>query len=58
MMFFKITEISYDGEHWFKADTGEGCVIEADDIVPINPMKAVKTKELPTKKVFGNDPSV
>lgn len=32
MMFLKITEISFDGEHWFKADEKGGCVIRADDI--------------------------
>lgn len=57
-MFFKISEISYDGEHWFKADAVGGCIIEADDIAVTNPMKDVKTKKLPTKKVFGNDTSV
>lgn len=57
-MFFKISEISYDGEHWFKADTVGGCIIEADDIAVTNPMKAVKTKKLPVKKIFEDDPSV
>lgn len=47
-MFFKITEISYDGIHWFKAETEGGC------IVVTNPMKDVGTKTLPTKKVFGS----
>ena len=42
-MFFKITEISYDGIHWFKAE------VEADGIVVTNPMKDVGTK-----KVFGS----
>lgn len=36
-MFFKITEISYDGIHWFKAETEGGCIVEADGIVVTNP---------------------
>lgn len=54
--FFKIAEISYDGIHWFKAETEGGCIVEADGIVVTNPMKDVGTNTLPTKKVF--DPSV
>ncbi len=53
-MFFKITEISYDGFHWFKAETEGGCIVEADGIVMPNPIKDVKTKTLPTKKFFGS----
>ena len=53
-MFFKITEISYDGFHWFKAETEDGCIVEADGIVMTNPMKEAETKILPTKKVFGS----
>ena len=53
-MFFKITEISYDGFHWFKAETEGGCIVEADNIAVVNPMKDVETKTLPTKKVFGS----
>ena len=53
-MFFKISEISYDGEHWYKADEQDQCILEADGIVMTNPMKDVKTKTLPTKKVFGS----
>lgn len=49
-IFFKITEISYDGFHWFKAETEGGCIVEADGIV----MKDVETKTLPTKKVLGS----
>ena len=51
---FKITEISYDGIHWFKAETEGGCIVEADGIVVTNPMKDVRTKTLSTKKVFGS----
>lgn len=39
-MFFKITE--------------GGCIVEADGIVVTNPMKDVRTKTLPTKKIFGS----
>ena len=53
-MFFKITEISYDGFHWFKAETEGGCIVEADNIVVTNLMKDVKTKTIPTKTVFGS----
>ena len=44
-MFFKITEISYDGIHWFKAETEGGCIVEADGIVVTNPMKDATDEE-------------
>ena len=38
-MFFKISEISYDGEHWYKADAQDQCILEANDVVLANPTK-------------------
>ena len=36
-MFFKISEISYDGKHWYKADESDQCILEADNVVLTNP---------------------
>lgn len=35
-MFFKISEISFDGKNWFKSESGE-YIIVADDINTIVP---------------------
>lgn len=44
-MFLKISEISYDGKHWYKAEEPDQYIVETDCIFPTNPMKDVKTKE-------------
>lgn len=38
-MFFKISEISYDGEHWYKAEEPDQCILEANNVVLTNPCK-------------------
>ena len=43
----KITEVSFDGEYWFKADENGGCVIRTDDI---NPMESVKVPRMLTRE--------
>ena len=47
-MFLKISEISYDGKHWYKAEESDQLVLEADCIFP---MKGVKINEDEGKEV-------
>ena len=31
--------LSFDGEHWYKADEQDQCILEANDVVLANPTK-------------------
>lgn len=58
-MKIHVRQLSFDGEHWWDVQD-PNWIVDVDELkikhtTDENPMKAVETKKLPTKKIFGNE---